>query len=201
VLGVNDKEYKKRSQHIISNASCTTNNVTPILQLIHQNIGIKRCFFNTIHGYTSSQHIVDGPDKDLRRARAAAINIVPTTTSADKAAAVAIPDLKGKIRGVAYRVPIVNGSVTNFTIETVRETSVEEVNLLMKKAANTKLKGILEYSESDLVSTDIIGNSHSAIFDSKLTTVVDRKFLTVAAWYDNEWGYSNRLIDMIKHIL
>ena len=198
VIGVNSKSYAKKEHNIISNASCTTNNVSPILQVIHEKIGIKRCFFNTIHGYTSSQHLVDGPHKDLRRARAAAINIIPTTTSADKAAAETIPELKGKIHGVAFRVPIANGSVTDFSIETIRQTTPEEVNKIMRKASSGRYKNIIEYSEGELVSSDIMGNPHSAVFDSKLTAVIDKKFLQVAAWYDNEWGYSNRMLDMIK---
>jgi glyceraldehyde 3-phosphate dehydrogenase len=198
VKGVNSKSYSKRSQHIISNASCTTNNVAPILKVIHSKIGIKRCSFNTIHGYTSSQHIVDLPHKDLRRARAAAVNIIPTDTSADKAAVEAIPELKGKVRGFAFRVPIVNGSITEFTIETNKIVTKEGVNNIMKKASLGSMKGVIEYSETELVSSDIIGNSHSAIFDSKLTTVIDDKFIHIAAWYDNEWGYSCRIVDMIK---
>ena len=199
IRGVNEKTCKKEHT-IISNASCTTNNVTPILKVIHQKFGIKRCFFNTIHGYTSSQRIVDGPHKDLRRARAAAINIVPTSTSADTAAVQAIPELKGRIRGFAFRVPVVNGSVTDFTIETIKPVDIKLVNKAMKKAANGAMKGVIEYSERELVSTDIIGNPHSAIFDSKLTTVVDKKFLQIVAWYDNEWGYSNRLVEMIMEV-
>ena len=199
IRGVNEKTCKKEHT-IISNASCTTNNVTPILKVIHQKFGIKRCFFNTIHGYTSSQRIVDSPHKDLRRARAAAINIVPTSTSADTAAVQAIPELKGRIRGFAFRVPVVNGSVTDFTIETIKPVDIKLVNKAMKKAANGAMKGVIEYSERELVSTDIIGNPHSAIFDSKLTTVVDKKFLQIVAWYDNEWGYSNRLVEMIEEV-
>lgn len=200
VLGANEKTYKKKTHNILSNASCTTNNVAPLLRIIHEHIGIKRCLFNTIHGYTASQNLVDGPHKDLRRSRAAAVNIIPTTTSADKAAAETIPALKGKIRGFAFRVPVVNGSVTEFTIETKRAVTEDEVNRLMKKMAKGKYKSIIEYSEGELVSSDIIGNPHSAIFDSKLTTVVDKKFLQIVAWYDNEWGYSNRLVELIQHV-
>ncbi len=200
VKAVNDKKYSKKSMNVISNASCTTNNVSPILKIIQDKVGIKRCLFNTIHGYTSSQRIVDLPHSDLRRARAAAVNIVPTSTSADKAAVDAIPALKGKVRGFAFRVPIPNGSVTEFTIETNKGVTPEQVNEWFKKAAAKEMKGIIEYSEEDLVSSDIIGNPHSAIFDAKLTTVIDKKLLHVVAWYDNEWGYSNRMIDMIKVI-
>jgi glyceraldehyde 3-phosphate dehydrogenase len=200
VSGVNEHKYIKKKHTIISNASCTTNNVAPLLKLIQNKIGIKRCSFSTIHGYTSSQKIVDLPHKDLRRARAAAINIVPTSTSADIAAITTIPSLKGKIRGFAFRVPIPNGSVTEFTIETNKQVTKEKVNALFATAAKGKLKRIIEYATTDLVSTDIIGNSHSTIFDSKLTTVIDNKFLHIVAWYDNEWGYSNRMADMIKFI-
>ena len=199
VSGVNQKSRTKY-HNIVSNASCTTNNVAPILKVIEDAVGIKRCLFNTIHGYTSSQRIVDLPHKDLRRARAAAVNIIPTSTSADKAAADTIPTLKGKIRGFAFRVPVVNGSCTEFTIETMKSVTEEQINRFMKKSTNGPMKGIIQYSEEELVSSDIIGNPHSAIFDSKLTTVVDGKFLHVVAWYDNEWGYSNRMVDMIKFI-
>ena len=200
VMGVNDHTYNKKKHHIISNASCTTNCVAPILKVIQDHIGIKRCFFTTVHAYTSSQKMVDGPDKNLRRARAAGINIIPTSTGADVAAVEAIPELQGKVRGLAFRVHVPDGSVTDFTIETMREVMPNEVNSLFKKAAAGKLKGILQYSEDELVSTDIIHNSHSTIVDAKLTNVVNGKFLKVVAWYDNEWGYSSRMVDMIKKI-
>ena len=200
VMGVNEQRYDKKKHHIISNASCTTNCVAPVLKIIQDNIGIKRCFFTTIHAYTASQRVVDGPDKNLRRARAAAINIIPTSTGADVAAVEAIPELQGKVRGLAFRVPIVDGSVTDFTIETMREVLPDEVNTLFRKAAQGKHRGIIQYSEEELVSTDIIHNQHSAIFDAKLTTVVNGKFLKLVAWYDNEWGYSCRVVDIIKKI-
>ncbi|HLD40161.1 MAG TPA: type I glyceraldehyde-3-phosphate dehydrogenase [Candidatus Nanoarchaeia archaeon] len=200
VMGVNDHTYDKKKHHVISNASCTTNCVAPVLKVIQDNIGIKRCFFTTVHAYTSSQKMVDGPDKNLRRARAAGINIIPTSTGADIAAVEAIPELRGKVRGLAFRVPVPDGSVTDFTIETMRDVLPEEINTLFRKAAAGKLKGILQYSEDELVSTDIIHNAHSAIYDSKLTAVVSGKFLKVVAWYDNEWGYSSRVVDMIKKI-
>jgi len=200
VLGVNEKNFKRSKHRVISNASCTTNNVAPVLKLINDAVGIKRCFFSTIHAYTATQRIVDGPHKDLRRARAAAVNIIPTSTGADKATVEAIPELKDKIKGIAFRVPIPNGSVTDFTIEVSKNITPEGINKLFKKAANGKLKGIIEYSERELVSSDIMTNPHSAIFDSKLTEVVDKKILKVVAWYDNEWGYSNRLVDVIKLI-
>ncbi|MBT4539147.1 type I glyceraldehyde-3-phosphate dehydrogenase [Candidatus Woesearchaeota archaeon] len=198
VLGVNEKKYNKKKHDLISNASCTTNNVSALLKLLNQKFGIKRCSFSTIHSVTSSQKLVDLPHSDLRRARAAGINIIPTSTSADKAAVQAIPSLKGKIRGFAFRVPLTCGSVTEFTIETNKPVTEEKVNSAVKVAAKGPLKGIIEYSTDELVSTDILGNPHSAIFDSKLTTVIDKKFLHVVAWYDNEWGYSSRMVDMIK---
>ncbi|HLC51825.1 MAG TPA: type I glyceraldehyde-3-phosphate dehydrogenase [Candidatus Nanoarchaeia archaeon] len=200
VMGVNDKSYKHKIHNIISNASCTTNCVAPILKVVQDYIGVKRCYFTTIHAYTATQNMVDGPAKDLRRARAAAVNIIPTSTGADIAAVEAIPELQGKVRGLAFRVPVLDGSVTDFTIETEKEVTAMEVNNTFKKLAAGKMKGIIEYSDKDLVSTDIIHNSHSAIFDSKLTEVVDRKILKIIAWYDNEWGYSCRVVDLIKHI-
>jgi glyceraldehyde 3-phosphate dehydrogenase len=200
VLGVNNKMYKKKMHKIVSNASCTTNCVAPILKVIEDYIGVKRCYFTTIHAYTATQKMVDGPAKDLRRARAAAINIIPTSTGADVAAVEAIPELQGKVRGLAFRVPVPDGSVTDFTIETEKDVTVKEINNLFKKHALGKMKGIIQYVDNDLVSTDILGNPNSAIFDSKLTEVVDRKILKVVAWYDNEWGYSCRVIDMVKLI-
>ena len=201
ILGVNHKQYKKEQHHIISNASCTTNCVAPILKVVQDHIGVKRCFFTTIHAYTSTQKLVDSPKSDLRRARAAGVNIIPTSTGADEAAVQAIPELKGKVRGLAFRIPIPDGSVTDFTIETERDVTAEEVNEIFKRHAKTNMKGIIEYSEAELVSSDIITNPHSAIFDSKLTNVVDGRILKLVAWYDNEWGYSNRMVDMIKYIV
>ncbi|MBU0470625.1 MAG: type I glyceraldehyde-3-phosphate dehydrogenase [Nanoarchaeota archaeon] len=199
VMGVNEKKFDPKKHQIVSNASCTTNCVAPVLKVIEDKIGIKHCFFTTIHAYTSTQKTVDGPKSDLRRARAAAINIIPTSTGADIATVEAIPKLQGKVRGLAFRVPVADGSVTDFTIETNREVTASEVNKIFKKAAQ-EMKGILEYSEDELVSTDIIHNPHSAIFDSKLTNVVDKKILKIVAWYDNEWGYSSRMVDVVKKI-
>ncbi|MDP3989695.1 MAG: type I glyceraldehyde-3-phosphate dehydrogenase [archaeon] len=200
VLGVNEKTYDSKIHKIISNGSCTTNCVAPILKVIEDKIGIKRCFFTTIHAYTATQKLVDGPDKDLRRSRAAAMNIIPTSTGADVAAVQAIPELSGKVRGLAFRVPVADGSVTDFTIETNKDITKEDVNKIFKNMARKEMKGIIEYSEGELVSSDIIHNPHSAIFDSKLTNVVDRRILKVVAWYDNEWGYSCRVVDLIKLI-
>ncbi len=200
VVGVNDQTYNPKKHTIISNASCTTNCVAPVLKVLNDAIGIKRCYFSTIHAYTSSQKLQDGPQNDLRRARAAAINIIPTTTNSDKATVKALPELAGKIRGLAFRVPILNGSVTDFTIEMEQKVTTEQINKLLKKFANGPLKGILEYTEDEIVSQDIIGNSHSAIVDSNLTNVIDKKIVKLVVWYDNEWGYSNRMIDLIKKI-
>ncbi len=200
VYGVNHKNYISKVHHIISNASCTTNCVAPVLKVVQDSIGVKRCYFTTIHAYTATQKIVDGPDKDLRRSRAAALNIIPTSTGADVAAVEAIPELQGKVRGLAFRVPVADGSVTDFTIETEKDVTPDEVNALFKKAAGNAMKGIIEYSEGNLVSSDIIHNSYSAIFDAPLTRVIDKRILKLVAWYDNEWGYSCRMVDMIKWI-
>jgi glyceraldehyde 3-phosphate dehydrogenase len=200
VYGVNHKDYNKKKHQVLSNASCTTNCVAPILKIINDQFGIKECFFSTIHAYTATQKLVDGPDKSLRKSRAAAINIIPSTTGADIATVKAIPELENKIKGIAYRVPVVDGSVTDFNIITEKDVTIEKVNSLFKKMAQSKFKGIVEYSEEELVSTDIIGNTHSSIFDSKMTYVLGKRNLKILSWYDNEWGYSCRMIDMIKHI-
>ena len=201
VMGVNDTVYDHKEHFVVSNASCTTNCVAPILKVIQDNVGIKYCFFSTIHAYTADQHLVDGPHKDLRRARAAALNIIPTSSGADVAVQQALPKLKGKIRGAAFRVPIACGSVTDFTIATEKETTPEYINKLFQLAARTKMSGLIQYSEEDLVSSDIIGNSFSAIFDAKLTKVLGKNVIKVVAWYDNEWGYSCRMVDMIKFMM
>ena len=200
VYGVNEKTYNRKVHHIVSNASCTTNCVAPVLKVIQDAIGIKRCFFTTVHAVTADQNIVDGPHKDLRRARTAGLNIIPTSSGADIATIEVIPALKGKIRGFSLRVPIANGSITDFTIETEKDVTSEEINTLFLRQSRGKFKGLIEYSEGELVSCDIIHNSHSAIFDSKLTKVVDKRILKIVAWYDNEWGYSCRVVDMVKWI-
>jgi glyceraldehyde 3-phosphate dehydrogenase len=199
VLGVNNQVLKKRHT-IVSNASCTTNCVAPILKVLNDHVGVKRCYFTTIHSYTSSQKLQDGPHKNLRRSRAAAVNVIPTSTNADKATIEAIPALKEKVRGLAFRVPTVNGSVTDFTIETEKPVNAEDINKLFKKQANGTMKGIIQYMEDEVVSSDIVGNPHSSILDASLTQVVDRKILKIVSWYDNEWGYSNRMVDLIKLI-
>ncbi len=198
VKGVNEKTYKK--EKIISNASCTTNCLAPIVKVIHDKFKIKKGFMTTVHAYTADQRLVDGPHKDLRRARAAAVNIVPTTTGAAIAVTKVIPELKGKLDGMAIRVPVSNGSLTDFVFEVNKKVTVDQINKELKKASKGVMKGIIEYSELPLVSTDIIGNKHSAILDSLSTKVINNKLVKVLAWYDNEWGYSNRIIDLIKII-
>ncbi|MAG60591.1 type I glyceraldehyde-3-phosphate dehydrogenase [archaeon] len=197
VMGVNEKTYKK-SINIISNASCTTNCVAPTLKIINDQFGINNCMFTTIHSYTADQRLVDAPHKDLRRARAAALNIIPTSTGADIATTEVIPQLKGKLKGTAFRVPVPDGSVTDFVIQTKKKVTVESINQTLKTASKKELKGILEFSEGDLVSTDIIGNPHSAIVDSKLTSILKERVAKLVVWYDNEWGYSVRLVDLMK---
>jgi glyceraldehyde 3-phosphate dehydrogenase len=199
VLGVND-DALKASDKIVSNASCTTNCLAPVAKVLHDNFGIKRGLMTTIHGYTNDQRILDLPHSDLRRARAAAENIIPTTTGAAKAVGKVIPDLNGKLDGGAMRVPVSDGSLVDLVAELEKETSVEEINAAMKKAAEGALKGILEYTEDPIVSSDIIDNPHSSIFDALSTTVMNGNFVKIMSWYDNEWGYSNRVVDLIKKV-
>ena len=199
VMGVNEKMYDEDKHHIVSNASCTTNCLAPIVKILHDNFGVKRGFMTTIHAYTADQRLVDAPHKDLRRARHAAVSIIPTTTGAAKAVAEVIPELKGKLDGLAFRVPVATGSITDFVCELKRNATKEEINKVFKDAAN-KLKGILEYSVEPLVSADIITDPNSSIFDSELTNVIGGNFVKVIAWYDNEWGFSERMIDVIKLI-
>lgn len=199
VLGVNDKMYDPAKHHIISNASCTTNCLAPMVKVLHDSFKIKHGMMNTIHSYTNDQRILDLPHKDLRRARAAAINIIPTTTGAAKAVGKVIPELNGKLDGYSLRVPTPNGSITDFTAELEREVSKEEINEAFRKAAQTSLKGILEFSEEDLVLKDIVGNPHSCVFDSKLTLTMG-PMVKVFGWYDNEWGYSSRVVELVKKL-
>jgi len=196
VMGVNDDKYKGES--IVSNASCTTNCAAPMAKVLNDNLGIVRGFLTTVHAYTADQRLVDAPHKDLRRARAAAVNIVPTTTGAAQSVAETIPELKGKMDGIAIRVPVPTGSLTDWTFELKKLTTKEGINKLFKEAAKKELKEILQYSEEPLVSTDIIGNTHSCVFDALSTNVIDGKFIKVLGWYDNEYGYSCRMVDMIK---
>ncbi|MEY2732877.1 MAG: hypothetical protein RLZZ523_748 [Actinomycetota bacterium] len=199
VLGVNDGAYDPAKHNIISNASCTTNCLAPMAKVLHETFGIVRGFMTTVHAYTNDQVILDFPHKDLRRARAAATNIIPTSTGAAKAIGLVLPELKGKLDGYALRVPVPTGSVTDLTVEISKETTAAEVNAAMKKAAEGPLKGILYYTEDPIVSTDIVTDSHSCIFDAGITKVIGNQ-VKVAGWYDNEWGYSNRLVDLMTFI-
>lgn len=200
VLGVNEEKYDPAKHNIISNASCTTNCVAPMVKILHENFGIIHGLMTTVHSYTNDQRLLDLPHKDLRRARAAAVSMIPTTTGAAKATALAIPELKGKLDGIAIRVPTPNVSIVDFVAEVEKETTVEEVNEKFKEASETSLKGILRYVEVPLVSKDFNGDSHSCIFDAGLTMVLDKKLVKVLGWYDNEWGYSCRVVDLIKYI-
>ncbi|MCI4670328.1 MAG: type I glyceraldehyde-3-phosphate dehydrogenase [Bacteroidia bacterium] len=195
VLGVND-DVLTADMQVISNASCTTNCLAPMAKVLHEKFGIESGFMTTIHAYTADQRIQDAPHRDLRRARAAAVNIVPTTTGAAVAVGLVLPELKGKLDGIAARVPVPDGSLTDLTATLSREVTVEEVNAAMKEASETYLKGILEYSTDPLVSTDIVGNPHSNIFDSEMTRVHGNT-VKVIGWYDNEWGYSSRVADLL----
>jgi len=200
VLGVNDDAYDPDSHHIVSNASCTTNCVAPLAKVLHELGEIQSGFMTTIHAYTNDQVILDFPHKDLRRARAAAINLIPTTTGAAKAIGLVLPDLQGKVDGISVRAPVATGSITDLVVTLGRETSVEEVNAAYKTASAAALDGLLQYSEDPLVSTDINGSAYSCIFDSKLT-MAHRATVKVFGWYDNEWGYSCRLVDVIPKLL
>ena len=196
VMGVNDDQYDPATQNIISNASCTTNCLAPMAKALNDGLGIVKGLMTTIHAYTQDQNLQDAPHKDLRRARAAALNIVPTTTGAAKAVALVLPELKGKLDGYALRVPVPTGSATDLTFEASRETSVEEVNAIVKAAADGPLKGYLVYTEDPIVSKDIETDPASCIFDAGLTKVIGNQ-VKVVGWYDNEWGYSNRLVDLV----
>ncbi|KUL68441.1 MULTISPECIES: type I glyceraldehyde-3-phosphate dehydrogenase [unclassified Streptomyces] len=196
VMGVNQDKYDPANHHVISNASCTTNCVAPMAKVLDENFGIVRGLMTTVHAYTNDQRILDFPHKDLRRARAAAENIIPTTTGAAKATALVLPQLKGKLDGIAMRVPVPTGSVTDLVLELGREVTKEEVNAVFQKAAEGELKGIIEYTEDPIVSSDIVNAPASCTFDSSLTMVQEGKNVKVIGWYDNEWGYSNRLVDL-----
>ena len=197
VMGVNDKSYDGSKHHVISNASCTTNCLAPMAKVLHENFGIQRGFMTTVHAYTNDQVILDFPHKDLRRARAAATNIIPTSTGAAKAISLVLPELKGKLDGYALRVPTPTGSITDLTVELAKEVSATDVNAAIKKAAEGELKGILLYTEDPIVSTDIVTDPHSCIFDAGITKAIGNT-VKVAGWYDNEWGYSNRLVDLVS---
>ncbi|WBB80129.1 type I glyceraldehyde-3-phosphate dehydrogenase [Micromonospora sp. WMMD882] len=197
VMGVNHDDYDPATHTIISNASCTTNCLAPMAKVLHDTFGIKKGLMTTIHAYTQDQNLQDAPHSDLRRARAAALNIVPTSTGAAKAIGLVLPDLKGKLDGYALRVPIPTGSATDLTVEVGRETTVDEVNAALKAAAEGPLQGILVYNEDPIVSADIVTDPASCIFDAPLTKVIGNQ-VKVVGWYDNEWGYSNRLVDLVK---
>ena len=201
-LGVNFADVYDRDKHtVISNASCTTNCLAPIAKVLHDTVGIKHGLMTTIHAYTADQRLQDMPHRDLRRARAAAINLIPASTGAAKAIGLVIPDLNGKLHGFAVRAPVPTGSVVDLTVEASRETSIEEINEAMKAAADSDLKGILQYTEDPIVSSDIIKNPHSSIFDAQLTAVMDGTMVKLVSWYDNEWGYSNRVVDVAQKLL
>src|SRR6202158_6139258 len=199
VLGVNDNVYDPAKHTIVSNASCTTNCLAPMAKVLHDKFGIAHGFMSTIHSYTNDQRILDFPHEDLRRARAAAISIIPSSTGAAKAIGEVIPELKGKLNGGAFRVPTPDGSVTDFTAVLSKDATVDAINAAFKDAARDKsYKGVLEYSDEPLVSRDIVGNPHSCIFDSKLTLMLGNRFVKVVGWYDNEWGYSNRCVELLE---
>jgi glyceraldehyde 3-phosphate dehydrogenase (phosphorylating) len=201
-LGVNFEDvYDKDSHHVISNASCTTNCLAPVAKVLHDTVGIKHGLMTTIHAYTADQRLQDMPHRDLRRARAAAINLIPASTGAAKAIGLVIPDLQGKLHGFAVRAPVPTGSVVDLTVEASRETSIDELNQAMKAAADGPMKGILEYTEDPIVSTDIVKNPASSIFDAELTAVMDGTMVKLVSWYDNEWGYSNRVVDVAQKLL
>jgi glyceraldehyde 3-phosphate dehydrogenase len=199
VLGVNEDIYDPANHHIISNASCTTNSLAPLMKVFLDNFGVERGLMTTVHAYTADQNLQDGPHKDPRRARAAAVNIVPTSTGAAKAIGQVIPELSGKLDGYALRVPVPTGSITDVTLMTNSPVTVEQINAAYKAAAEGDLKGILLYSEDPLVSSDITTDPHSSIYDSGLTKVIGN-MVKITSWYDNEWGYSNRLVDLTKYV-
>jgi glyceraldehyde 3-phosphate dehydrogenase len=200
VMGVNSDKYDGAKHHIISNASCTTNCLVPMVKVIRDAFGFRHASMVTIHSYTNDQSVLDMPHKDLRRARAAAISMIPTTTGAAKATSLVIPEVKGKIDGIAVRVPTPDVSFTDLTVEVERGTTIEEVNAAFRKAAEGPLEGILQYSEEELVSSDYIGNPHSCILDSMVTNVIDGTMVHVSGWYDNEWGYASRCVDIMRFI-
>jgi glyceraldehyde 3-phosphate dehydrogenase len=201
-LGVNfDSAYDKDQHDVISNASCTTNCLAPVAKVLHDAVGIEHGLMTTIHAYTADQRLQDMPHKDLRRARAAAVNLIPASSGAAKAVGLVLPELQGKLTGFAVRAPVITGSVVDFTATVSRDTTPEEINEAFKAAAGGDLKGILEYTEDPIVSTDIIRNTHSSIFDSELTLVMEGTMVKVISWYDNEWGYSNRVVDVAQRLL
>lgn len=201
VMGVNHDKYDAAKHNVISNASCTTNCLAPFAKVLHENFGIKRGLMTTVHSYTNDQQILDLPHSDLRRARAAAMSIIPTTTGAAKAVSLVLPELKGKLNGFSMRVPTPNVSITDLVVELDKAATAEEINAALKKAAEGELKGIMAYSDEPLVSRDYNGNPHSSIVDGLSTMVVEGSMAKVVSWYDNEWGYSNRVVDLIRFIV
>jgi glyceraldehyde 3-phosphate dehydrogenase len=201
VLGVNDSAYDKTRHHVISNASCTTNCLAPLAKVVHESFTIKKAWMTTVHAYTNDQNLLDLPHKDMRRARAAAISIIPTTTGAAKAVGEVLPELKGKLDGIAMRVPTPNVSVVDLVALVEKKTTAEQVNAALEAAADGPLKGILQFETEPLVSIDFRGNAHSSIVDADYTKVMDGDFVKVLAWYDNEWGYSSRCVDLLKKLL
>ncbi|MEO0088235.1 MAG: type I glyceraldehyde-3-phosphate dehydrogenase [candidate division WOR-3 bacterium] len=198
VLGINEKDYDPEKDHIISNASCTTNCLLPLIKVLHENFRIISGYMTTIHAYTNDQRILDAPHKDLRRARACGLSMIPTTTGAAKMIGVIFPELKGKISGIAIRVPVANVSMVDLSCVVEKQTNKEEVNQVFKKASQTYLSKYLQYVEEELVSQDFVGNPYSCIFDATLTDVIDNNFVKVYAWYDNEWGYSCRVVELAE---
>ena len=201
VKGVNEHTYDKAKDHVISNASCTTNCLAPMVKVLNDNFGVEKGFMTTVHAYTNDQRILDFPHKDLRRARSAAINIIPTTTGAAETVAEVIPELKGRLTGLALRVPVPCGSITDFVCMLKKQTNAKEINWLFKQVSQYHLRGILEYTNDPIVSSDVIGNPHSTIFDAKCTMMLGDNFAKVVGWYDNQWGYSNRLVDVLRMML
>ena len=200
VLGVNEGKYDPASHHVISNASCTTNCLAPFAKVVNEKFGIVKGLMTTVHAYTNDQNILDLPHKDLRRARAAGMSIIPTTTGAAKAVALVLPELKGKLNGFAMRVPTPNVSVVDLVVELQKPATAEEINAALKAAAESELKGIMQFCEDPLVSKDFNGNAHSSIVDAALTMVLEGNMAKIVSWYDNEWGYSNRVVDLIGYI-
>ncbi|MGI8845487.1 MAG: type I glyceraldehyde-3-phosphate dehydrogenase [Thermoleophilaceae bacterium] len=202
VLGVNDDAYDVDNHHVVSNASCTTNCLGPVARVLHDAVGIESGFMTTIHAYTADQNLHDAPHKDLRRARAAALNLVPASTGAAKAMGLVMPELNGKLNGFAVRAPVPTGSVVDLVFQSSRDTSIEEINEAIRAKADTgPLEGILQYTEDPIVSTDIVHSSYSSIFDSSLTMVLEGRSVKILTWYDNEWGYSNRVVDLTERVL
>jgi len=200
--GVNDDAYDPDSHHVLSLASCTTNCLAPVAKVLHDSVGIEQGVMTTIHAYTADQNLQDGPHKDPRRARAAAVNLVPTSTGAAEAVGLVIPELEGKLNGIAVRAPVATGSVADLVFTAGRDTSTEEINqAFAEKADQGPMEGILQYSEEPLVSTDIVGSSYSSVFDSGLTMTIGDRLVKVVAWYDNEWGYSNRIVELTERVL